>query len=959
MTVIPDPGTRRERGSPVRPLLEREAEVAALSALIEAARSGDGRLVVIEGAAGIGKTRLLAEARSLARGFEVLSARAGELESDFAFGVVRQLFESTLALAPADVRAQLLSGAAALATPLFALGPAAAESSGTETSFAMLHGLYWLAANFALRRPTLIAVDDLHWADEPSLRWLAYLARRIEGLPLLLAMATRPHEQARAPSLTAELLADPLATVIRPGTLGQESVAALAAALFGLQPDEDFAAALRHASGGNPLYLAAILDAVDRQQMAPTAEQTPRLLELGGEALSRAVALRLSRLSGEAVGLVRAAAILGDGTKLALAASLAEVDTPAALEAAGALVQTDLLERENPLGFRHPVVRSAVLEDISAGARMRLHNRAAKVLLDSGARPEQAATHLIQTLPDGDPFTVETLRRAAQRSLSHGAPEAAVAYLRRALAEPPPTRERCEVLAELGIAETGLFEADAAAGHLRQALDELDDIAERPDVVLAYVYAAMPLAGRTAEAVALLAQLSDRSQGDAGRLEQVEPHLILAASFDGRFYPVARAHWDAASARDREAPIRSSPLLAAGAILEARRGIDRRLAVELARRALASPAHGAHERLYRVLAVYALTFAGEVEDAESAVTAAINSARRAGDRFAAAPFYLYRAHLRAERGQLLAAEEDLDVPEVISSAALSWSRAYRAPFLTDVLLARGQYAEAEALFAGVDLEEVEPGRRVLFLCGRGRLHLETGRLEQALADFGDSGELAASVGIENPAFCPWRSQRALALHRSGQVESARDLAREELKLSRRWGAPRTIGVSLRALGLVEGGQTGEQLLRQAVEVLADSPARLEHARALVDLGGALRRSNVRNEARKHLREGIDLAHPCGATALAERGNEELAATGAHPRKVMLSGLESLTASERRVAQIAAEEVSNKEIAQSLFVTVKTVEVHLSRVYRKLDIQSRRELARALSAPAARTAVEAR
>jgi DNA-binding CsgD family transcriptional regulator len=166
------------------------------------------------------------------------------------------------------------------------------------------------------------------------------------------------------------------------------------------------------------------------------------------------------------------------------------------------------------------------------------------------------------------------------------------------------------------------------------------------------------------------------------------------------------------------------------------------------------------------------------------------------------------------------------------------------------------------------------------------------------------------------------------------------------------GSPRTIGVSLRALGLLAGGATGERLLREAVDVLALSPARLEHARALIDLGGALRRANSRSEARKYLREGIDLAHRCGATALIERGNEELSATGAHPRKVMLSGLESLTASERRVAQMAAEEVSNKEIAQALFVTVKTVEVHLSRVYRKLDIQSRRELAGALSAPAA-------
>jgi DNA-binding CsgD family transcriptional regulator len=954
MTVIPERGQRRELGSAARPLLEREAELAALSALIETARSGDGRLVVIEGAAGIGKTRLLAETRSLATEFEVLSARAGELETDFAFGIVRQLFEGALVGASGGVRDELLAGAAALAAPLFALVPGVGDQGGGETSFAMLHGLYWLAANFALRRQTLLIVDDLHWADEPSLRWLGYLARRLEGLPMLIVTATRPPEQARTPTLVSEILGDPLATVIRPGALGQASAATLARVMFGLEPDEVFAAALRDASGGNPLYLGAMLDKVAREAMAPTAEQAARLLELGGEAVSRGVAVRLARLPAEAVSLVRAAAILGDHAQLGLAAALAELDLNAALDTASALVHADLLESENPLAFRHPVVRSAVLEDISAGERMRLHSRAAKVLLESGALPEQAATYLTQTLPDRDPFTVATLRRAAQRSLSQGAPEAAVAYLRRALAEPPPAEERLEVLAELGIAETVLFEADAAADHLRQALDELDDIVERPDLVLAYVYAAMPLAGRTGEAVELLAQLSDRSQDDVGRLEQVEPHLILATSFDGRFYPIAREHWDAASARDREAPIRSSALLAIGAIHEARCGLDRGRAVELARRALASAAHGAYERLCRVLAVYALTLAGEVEDAESAVTAALDSARRAGDRFAVAPFYLFRANLRAERGQLLAAEEDLDVPEVVSSATLPWIRAYRAPFLADVLLHRREFAEAEALLAGVGIEGVEHGRQIHFFGARGRVYLEMGRLEQALADFRRAGELAESIGGENPAYCPWRSEAALALHRLGRPDEAGELARAELELSRRWGAPRTIGVSLRALGLVEGGQTGQLLLRDAVEALTASPARLEHARAAIDLGAALRRANSRSEARKYLREGIDLAHQCGASALAERGNEELAATGAHPRKVMLSGLESLTASERRVAQMAAEEVSNKEIAQALFVTVKTVEVHLSRVYRKLDIESRRQLAGALSGPAAKT-----
>ena len=303
-----------------------------------------------------------------------------------------------------------------------------------------------------------------------------------------------------------------------------------------------------------------------------------------------------------------------------------------------------------------------------------------------------------------------------------------------------------------------------------------------------------------------------------------------------------------------------------------------------------------------------------------------------------------------EAGELLLAEQDL-ILEPIPFWQASTPLAYRAGFLTQVLLERGSIDEAEQLIAATSLDDVVDAHRIHCVYSRGRLRLESGAAERALADFIEVGDLAESVQFRNPAFVPWRSQAAIALQRLGRQDEARALAREELELSRSWGAPRTVGISLRALGLVEGGQAGELLLREAVEVLADSPARLEYARALVDLGALVRRGNSRSEARKLLRQGVELAHRCGATALVARGNDELAATGAHPRTILLSGLDALTASERRVAQMAADDMSNKEIAQALFVTVKTVEQHLGRVYRKLDIGSRRELGAALAAPA--------
>jgi DNA-binding CsgD family transcriptional regulator len=275
---------------------------------------------------------------------------------------------------------------------------------------------------------------------------------------------------------------------------------------------------------------------------------------------------------------------------------------------------------------------------------------------------------------------------------------------------------------------------------------------------------------------------------------------------------------------------------------------------------------------------------------------------------------------------------------------------YWRGYLAEILLERGELAEAQRLVEGRPAV-AEQGHLLNFFRVRGLVALHAGSPEQALTDLRAAGDRARSLRIENPAFAPWRSEAALALHRLGRPQEAHELAHEELELSQRWGTARTIGISLRALGLVEGGKPGEQLLRDAVDVLADSPARLEYARALVDLGAALRRGNSRSEARQLLRRGVELAHQCGAIALVTLANEELAATGAHARTILLSGLDALTASERRVAQMAAQDMSNKEIAQALFVTVKTVEQHLGRVYRKLEISSRRQLAAALGGAA--------
>lgn len=550
------------------------------------------------------------------------------------------------------------------------------------------------------------------------------------------------------------------------------------------------------------------------------------------------------------------------------------------------------------------------------------------------------------TVPNGDPFVVSTLRQAGAQALRQGAPEAAVAYLRRALDEPPALAERADVLYELGVAELNT-DASAAMEHLERAVEEIDDIIRRPDVALGYLRALVVL-GRHQAANDLLRSTSDLFRDIDPQMHwRLEGRLIIWSQFDPELYTLAKQRLSMIDPRELSGGVGAGVLLGAWAIVEARRGVSRVSAIDYAERALASRAfEEPGERLNVISPLRALMLAGEVEQAARGYDAAILSAQNGGDLLTPAALQLFRGRLRSERGELLAAEEDLRPLDQAAFHSSPDFQAYRAAFLAEVLLERGETDEAEALVTPPIA--ANPGYRIDLLVARGRVRLETARPEQALADFLEAGSIATAAEIEDPAFAPWRSLAAFALHRLGRRSEAVELAREELARSRTWGAPRTIGVSLRALGLLEGGQTGELLLREAVEVLADSPARLEHARALVDLGAQLRRDNSRSEARKLLRHGVELAHQCSATALVTRGNDELAATGAPPRTILLSGLDALTASERRVAQMAADDLSNKEIAQTLFVTVKTVEQHLGRVYRKLEIDSRRQLATALA-----------
>jgi DNA-binding CsgD family transcriptional regulator len=941
-------------------LLEREAQVAALRALVDAAENGEGRFAVIEGSAGIGKTRLLAEGRAIAAaaGMRVLAARGVEIEGDFAYGIVRQLFEPLLASVSPDLRAELLSGPAALIEPLLGASQLAdSPDAPAEGSFAILHGLYWLAANVAFQQPTLLAIDDLHWADTQSLRWLHYLTRRLEEVPLLVVAATRPPEgEGRDPTLVAELVADPAAASIRPGPLGRDSIAVLARELHGLNPDRAFCAALETSTGGNPLFVSAVLDAVAREGTNPTVEHVPRLLEIGAQGVSRAVGLRLARLQPEALALLRAASIFGDGTELRHAAALADVREGELGPAATALVRLDLLRREDPLEFFHPVVRSAVYDTLDVVERGAAHRSAAELLLDAGALPESAAGHLLRVAPRADSFVVSTLRQAADRSLAQGAADAAVEYLTRALQEQIDPAAQAEVLVELGFAERRT-NGWAAADHLRAGLELLADRSRRCAVALE-LGRALWFTDRIADALAVFQQALDEvdRKRDPDIYELLLAELISSAWWDVQTCPIAEARIGEVDLDALHGGLGSERLLATMAHYEYRLGQRRELAIELARRALAPGNLLASGSTAFYYAVNVLARSGLLDEGVSILNQAVDQARRRGDIPNVAFTLMWRGKHQTQRGDLRAAVADLREAIDLSVAhgvLVAWP--YNIGFLAHALLERGEADEAARVIdEGGFPEQLPLGQvpLVWFRLIRGRLRIETGSPERGVEDLLQVGETARLVPCDNPSDLPWRSWAAVGLRLLDRNDEARALADEELALARRWGDPHTIGASLRVLGLVEGGESGIELLREAVEVLGGSEARLEHVRALVDLGAALRRANQRTEARELLREGVDLARRAGALGLAERANEEIAATGARPRKVLQTGLDALTASERRVAQLAADGMTNKEIAQTLFVTIKTVEVHLSHAYRKLEISSRAELDTALLTPPA-------
>jgi hypothetical protein len=397
-------------------ILERDDELTALSAAAAAAGAGCGAFVLVEGPAGIGKTSLLRAActRPPAPGLRILTARGLALERGFGYGIARQLLEPARAGAGPGEWDELLDGAAGLAARVF--GGAEAGPVGDDVAHATTHGLYWLVANLATRDPLLIVVDDAHWADEPSLRWLAHLAARIESLPIALLLAARDGPD--QPVILDELRASPGCTPLRLGPLGSTATEALLRDRLGGRADAALCQACHASTGGNPFLLESLASALRELGAGSTAGDVERL---GPQPVAQAVLRRVGQLGGGTGLLTRALAVLGGPAPLRHAAGLSGLDLADAARLADRLRAADVLAPGSTLEFAHPIVRAAIYESIPPGERSLAHAAAAQLLAGDGADAERVALHLLHSEPDGSPQVTAMLRAAATAASGRGA----------------------------------------------------------------------------------------------------------------------------------------------------------------------------------------------------------------------------------------------------------------------------------------------------------------------------------------------------------------------------------------------------------------------------------------------------------------------------------------------------------------------------------------------------------
>lgn len=937
---------------PTSAIVERSVELARIQALLKAGLEGQGGMVAIRGPAGIGKSALLAEARSMASemGLRHRGAAADALTRSVPYAVARDLLAPALAPGSGWDAKAALADAGALAMPVLSLGAGQAGAS-PDAQGAALYGLTWLAINLAQQGPLLLTVDDAHVADAETLNWLGYLSTRLDEVPLVVLVATRP--TADVPTLDALVgrLGD--GGLVEPESLTPEAVGGLIRLRDASVTPDDVERFLE-LTGGVPFLIEALLRGMEEVGAA-------QILDGANSSgwLQQGVVSRIAATDPVALAVTHAIAILGSDAWPPEVAAVSGQSIPKVTEVVESLREARLLRDGLPFGFVHDLVAEAVLEGLGATRKSLLHVRAADELIAGGSPPIRVAAHLLRAGPTGNPSHIGALSSAAESALASGGPTTAAEYFRRLLQERLPAETRARVIHQLGRCEVQAMHPDAVE-HLRAAVASPSRSAEfaaaSQDLALALM-----IQGRMKEGYAAL--------GEA--LEAIDPHAEGADSLRVDALAVAlmnvcddptirRLEADVEAHRSHDGSIIDRRAAGTLALAAFTRGGDVNACADLARYAMAdddvSTTSVREFEPTLIAAQLALRYCGFPDEARAVALRQQDWAAAHGAPalyfaagFCSAESALYMGDLAAAElfGQdAQAAVRDGIVPALLAMTAL--------PVHAAALVERGDAQAAAQLCADAGVLDL-PAEYMLFsvsLMVRGQLRLALGEPEKALADLEACRRLQIQSGHFNTAGVVCQTHTVTALARLGRFEEALAISKEDVAGLREFGEPRSLGLALLSSGQVLQGKERADALEESVAVLETSRAKLAHARALAAWGAELRRTGHRSDARTTLRLARELATECAAAGVVATIDTELRACGARVVDRPVSGAGSLTASERRVAGLAAEGLTNAQIAQALFVSLKTVEMHLGRCYQKLGVARRDALATAMVEPEA-------
>lgn len=887
----------------------------------------------------------------------VLHGVCGEDADRSAYAAVRALF-GPLGLLDEEARGHpLLNGSACHALPALRPGPGDERPFTPASAYQVLHGLYRLTVNLMAHRPVALVLDDAHECDEHSLRWLDFLLRRTGDLPLLVVLARRIGPEPAVPGAWADLAGQRLTTTLCLRPMTRTDIGAMAQQVFGPAVTPAFTERVAAVSGGNPRTVTRLLHELRSDGVLPNAEGGHRATEIGGRLVARSVRELLDSQVPWVGRVATAIAVLGEDSLVHVGA-LAGVSI-ALVEDALTLLRRAKAVAPGRVDLVHDEVRRAVLEPVDPRELAELRTRAALLLSDAGRPSEEVARHLLQVPGPSEPWMLALLRDAARLADGRGAPATAARYLYRVLKAEPndvPTRLRLAV----SLAETDPFRA---AALLREALEGAADLSARARFAVQYAMTCLTL-HRTAAARKELDELQEAFRADPGPAARPADHelrrLMEAASL---IVGSTRAGTAAASIRERAtrlpAACADTPVQLQGealtALLTALDGRSLRRAVERARGVL--DASGTAPNSWPLItSAVTLGLADETADALAALDRVLAHSTEAGAVWLRALALSNRALVLHSVGAIPDALADARVA-VESIAAESRCACQPMPqlALASVLIDCGEADGAEAVLARVE-QPAPDGSALeyhLYLMARARARWAVGDGETALRLLFDCGSAQERAGLANPVFAPWWSDATHILAALNRTQEAERIAAHGSALARQWGSARALGLAALAHGATTPGQAGVELLTEAVEKLSGSPARTEQARAELVLGRALLTTGHPQGARAHLRIAADLARSCGALALAKEARHRLITAGGRMQEITPARADMLTGMERKVAALALQGASNRQIAASLFVTVRTVEMHLTSVYRKLGVSGRAGLASALnSTPAA-------